>query len=39
MAGPLIIPRYATQQTQDIESMLVYRWSSVVAGGPALNQH
>ena len=28
-----------TQQTQNVESMLVYRWSSVVDGVPALNQH
>ena len=26
------------QQTQDVESMLVWRWSSVVDGGPTLNQ-
>ena len=25
------------QQTQDVESMLVQRWSSVVDGGPTLN--
>ena len=24
---------------QDVESMLVYRWSSVVDGGPTVNQH
>ena len=27
-----------TQQTQDVESMLVQRWSSVVDVGPTLNQ-
>ena len=29
----------SSQQTQDVESMLVLRWSSVVDGGPLLNQH
>ena len=28
-----------TQQTQDVESMLVYRWSNVVDDGTTLNQH
>ena len=28
-----------SQQTQDVEAMLVWRWSSVVDGGSTLNQH
>ena len=28
-----------SQQTQDVESMLVYCWSNVVDGGPTLNQY
>ena len=28
-----------SQQTQDVESMLVYRWSTVCDVGPTLNQH
>ena len=28
-----------SQRTQDVESMFVWRWSSVVDGGPTLNQH
>ena len=28
-----------SQQTQDVESMLVLRWSGVVDGGPTSNQH
>ena len=28
-----------TQQTRDIEPMLVQCWASVVDDGPALNQH
>ena len=27
------------QQTQDVESMLINHWSSVVDGGPTVNQH
>ena len=30
---------YPRQQIQDVESMLVKRWSDVVNGGPTLNQH
>ena len=30
---------WASQQTQGVESMLVYRWSTVEDGGSALNQH
>ena len=29
----------ATQQTQDVESMLVLRWSTVYDAGPTLHQH
>ena len=29
----------AAQQTQDIESMLVYRWNTVYDAEPMLNQH
>ena len=36
----LVIARWhVTQQTQDVETMLVQRWSNVVDGGAALNQH
>ena len=28
-----------TQQTQDVESILVKRWSTVYDAGPTLNQH
>ena len=33
------LPGRRPQQTQDVESMLVYRWSTVVDGEPTVKQH
>ena len=35
----IIYTEITAQQTQDVESMFVWRWSSVVDGGPTVNQH
>ena len=35
---PVLKPE-TTQQTQDFEAMLVYRWSTVYDAGPTSNQH
>ena len=35
----LLLPHLPTQQTQDIDPMLVQCWASVVDGGPTLDQH
>ena len=39
MYSALKSQKAVTQQTQDVESMLGKRWSSVVDRGPTLNHH
>ena len=37
--GGVGVHQFTAQQTRDVDSMLLYCWSSVADGGPTLKQH